>query len=57
MAAPAARLHEQEVGVAVVAPLELHDDVAPGEAARDARSAAIVASVPLETARIISIDG
>ena len=37
VARAAARLDEQEVRVAVVAALELHDDVAPGEAARDAQ--------------------
>ena len=34
-----AGLHEQAVGVAVVAAVELHEDVAPGGAARDADGA------------------
>ena len=49
-------LHQEEVGVAVVAALELDDASRPVNP-RATRSAAMHASVPLDTARTISIDG
>ena len=43
--------------MAVVAALELDDDVAPGGAARQRGCALIAASVPEETRRTISMEG
>ena len=43
--------------MAVVAAVELHDEVAPGGAPGERGCALIAASVPEETSRIISTEG
>ena len=56
VAPPEPALHEQAVGVAVIAAVELHDTSRPWRRARGG-CALIAASVPELTSRTISIDG